>query len=137
MVMFGEHTRCFFDFVSVFFCYICGARSTGLPSRFVLSYHFLSKPIHCLIPLVPRPHYFFQKRIYLAAVITVVLVVVLASAAAKLLVLMIVKVVILGISKGLSVLVTVIVGAGLVTVTGGEGVIVVVKMEVEAGRVVL
>ena len=46
-------------------------------------------------------------------------------------------VVILGSSKGLSVLVTVMVGAGLVTVTGGEGVIVVVETEVEAGRVVL
>ena len=112
-------------------------RSTGLLSPFVLSCPLFPKPIQCLIPLVPRPHYIFQKRIYLAAVITVVLVVVLASAAAKLLVLMIVKVVILGISKGLSVLVTVIVGAGFVTVTGGDGVIVVVEMEVEAGRVVL
>jgi hypothetical protein len=72
---------------------------------------------------------------------TVVLVVVLCPAASKLLVLINVKVVILGISKGLSVLVTVIVGAGLVTVTGGivvmEGVIVVVEMVVEVGRVVL
>jgi hypothetical protein len=54
---------------------------------------------------------------------------------------MMVKVVILGNSKGLSVLVTVIVGAGLVTVTGGivviDGVTVVVKTVVEAGRVVL
>ena len=50
---------------------------------------------------------------------------------------MIVIVVILGSSKGLSVLVTVIVGAGLVTVIGGEGVMVVVENEVEAGRVVL
>jgi hypothetical protein len=44
---------------------------------------------------------------------TVVLVVVLCPAASKLLVLINVKVVILGSSKGLSVLVTVIVGAGL------------------------
>jgi hypothetical protein len=61
--------------------------------------------------------------------------------ASKILVLITVKVVILGISKGLSVLMTVIVGAGFVTVTGVivvvEGVIVVVEMEVEAGRVVL
>jgi hypothetical protein len=74
-------------------------------------------------------------------VTTVVLVVVLPSAASKILVLITVKVVILGISKGLSVLMTVIVGAGFVTVTGVivvvEGVIVVVEMEVEAGRVVL
>jgi hypothetical protein len=72
---------------------------------------------------------------------TVVLVVVLCPAASKLLVLINVKVVILGSSKGLSVLVTVIVGAGLVTVTGGivvmEGVTVVVDIVVEAGRVVL
>jgi hypothetical protein len=87
------------------------------------------------------PH-ILPKRLYLApAVTTVVLVVVLPSAASKLLVLITVKVVILGISKGLSVLMTVIVGAGFVTVTGVivvvEGVIVVVEMEVEAGRVVL
>jgi hypothetical protein len=72
---------------------------------------------------------------------TVVLVVVLCPSASKLLVLMTVKVVILGNSNGLSVLVTVIVGAGLVTVTGGivvmEGVTVVVETVVEAGRVVL